>query len=226
MADDLDAVLARIRSCRVCAEIPSGRPLPHQPRPIIGAAVTARLAVCGQAPGTRVHACGVPFLDPSGERLRNWMGVTQDEFYDVTRVAIVPMGFCFPGLDAHGSDLPPRRECAPLWRARVLGGLPHLQLVLLVGSYAMRWHLPQARKATMTATVHAWRDLWPGGNAPRLFPLPHPSWRNNAWVKRNPWFAAGPATRFARLCPPSARGMPLRPNPATRAISDQTRSQS
>ncbi len=184
----LEELLGEIGSCRVCVERSQGAALPHEPRPVIRASRTARIAICGQAPGTRVHACGVPFLDPSGDRLRAWMAVTREEFYDGTRVAIVPMGFCFPGLDTHGSDLPPRRECAPLWHDRVLAEMPGLELILLVGAWAQRWHLPFMRGAGMTATVAAWREVTGADGAAMHFPLPHPSWRNNAWIKRNPWF--------------------------------------
>lgn len=169
-------------------ENPLGAPLPHQPRPVLRASRSARLAIFGQAPGVRVHASGIPFTDPSGDRLRDWMGVSEDEFYDVERVAIVPMGFCFPGLDRHGGDLPPRRECAPLWRERVLASLANVELILLVGSYAQRWHLPPVRGLNMTETVRGWRDLPKGADGKRYIPLPHPSWRNNAWIKRHPWF--------------------------------------
>jgi uracil-DNA glycosylase len=178
-------LLEEIRACRLCAETPQGRPLPHEPRPVIRAEPTARLCVAGQAPGTRVHNTGIPFNDPSGDRLRKWMGVDRDTFYDVSRIAVVPMGFCFPGLDAKGGDLPPRRECAPLWRARVFAHLPDIELTLLVGGYAQKWHLGAASKSTLTETVAAWRDYLPA-----FIPLPHPSWRNNAWLKKNPWFAA------------------------------------
>lgn len=189
MAKGLAGLLAEIRSCRRCVETPQGLPLSHQPRPVIRAATTSRIAICGQAPGSRVHHSGVPFLDPSGDRLREWMSVTSDVFYDESRVAIVPMGFCFPGLDAHGSDLPPRRECAPQWRARVMSALPCVELILLVGSYAQRWHLPETRRTSMTEVVRGWRQFDERPGKPRIFPLPHPSWRNNAWIKRNPWFA-------------------------------------
>ena len=191
MSEDLGRLLAEIRACRRCVDEPAGRPLPHQPRPIVRAASSARLAIFGQAPGTRVHASGVPFLDPSGDRLREWMAVSADEFYDEARVAIVPMGFCFPGLDAHGSDLPPRRECAPAWRSRVMAALPNLEVVLLVGLYAQAWHLAAAGKphrASVTATVEGWREVLARPGPQRLFALPHPSWRNNHWIKRNPWF--------------------------------------
>lgn len=152
----------------------------------------ARLAICGQAPGTRVHASGRPFTDPSGDRLRTWLGIGPEIFYDPTRVAIVPMGFCFPGLDAKGGDLPPRRECAPQWRDRVLAQLDRVELLLLVGQYAQRWHLADStgRAATLTETVGNWRQVMKKDVRPRLLPLPHPSWRNSAWLKANPWFEA------------------------------------
>lgn len=152
---------------------------------------TAKLAIFGQAPGTRVHASGVPFSDPSGVRLRKWMGVSEAEFYDASRIAILPMGFCFPGLDAAGGDLPPRRECAPAWRDRLLAAMPSLEFALLVGSFAQGWHLPaERRKQGMTETVAAWRTILAAPGRLRYLPLPHPSWRNNAWLKANPWFEA------------------------------------
>ena len=143
MATALDRLAAQIRACRICVDHPVGAPLAHAPRPVLRVSRTARIAVVGQAPGTRVHASGIPFSDASGERLRAWMGVTADEFYDVRRVAIVPMGFCYPGQDAHGGDLPPRRECAPRWRPRLFEQLPRIELMLLVGGYAQRWHLKE-----------------------------------------------------------------------------------
>lgn len=179
----LDRLVSDIRACRVCVEAPRGKPLPHEPRPVLRVSRTARLCIVGQAPGTRVHASGTPFTDPSGDRLRDWMGVTPDEFYDVSRIAIVPMGFCFPGLDAKGGDLPPRRECAERWRRDLFELLPQMELTLLVGQYAQAWHLGAARKESLTATVAAWREY-----LPQFLPLPHPSWRNNAWIKKNPWF--------------------------------------
>lgn len=182
----LDRLVREIAGCRRCVEQPIGAPLPHAPRPVLRVSATARIAVCGQAPGTRVHASGMPFTDPSGDRLRAWMGVTPEEFYDVRRVAVVPMGFCFPGLDAKGGDRPPRRECAPLWRERVFTLMPKLQLVLLVGQYAQRWHLGEA--ANLTDTVRDWQRILARPGLPRCMPLPHPSWRNNAWLKKNPWF--------------------------------------
>jgi uracil-DNA glycosylase len=191
----LAALLDDIRACRICRDVPSGgERLPHEPRPVLRVSTTARLCLCSQAPGTRVHASGVPFTDPSGDRLRQWMGVTPDEFYDVSRIAIVPMGFCFPGLDAQGSDLPPRPECAKRWRRLLFEAMPQFELILLIGSYAQRWHLGlRAAKDNVPAE----KANIPGVNVgvqtqvgPIFLPLPHPSWRNNGWLKRNPWFEA------------------------------------
>lgn len=179
----LEDLAADIRACRLCVENPQGKALPHEPRPVLRVSQTARICVAGQAPGTRVHASGTPFTDPSGDRLRDWMGVKPEEFYDVSRIAIVPMGFCFPGLDAKGGDLPPRRECASRWRAPLFDLMPQVEMVLAVGQYAQAWHLGAARKKNLTETVAAWQEYYP-----RCLPLPHPSWRNNAWLKRNPWF--------------------------------------
>ncbi|WP_088346262.1 MULTISPECIES: uracil-DNA glycosylase family protein [Rhodomicrobium] len=190
LGEPLAALARRIRACRICRDAPRGAPLPHEPRPVFRISRTARLCICSQAPGTRVHASGTPFTDASGDRLRDWLGVTSDEFYDVSRIAIVPMGFCFPGLDAKGGDLPPRRECAPAWRAGLFEALPQFELVVLVGSYAQSWHLGGRVKGSLTETVAHWRDyLSPGGGTSYL-PTPHPSWRNNGWLRRQPWFAA------------------------------------
>jgi len=135
-----------------------------------------------------VHASGTPFTDPSGDRLRAWLKITPEEFYDQARIAIVPMGFCFPGQNAAGGDLPPRRECAPLWHGLLFAAMPRVELILLVGSYAQRWHLGDAAGATMTATVGRWRQRIDCEALPRRVALPHPSWRNNAWLGANPWF--------------------------------------
>jgi uracil-DNA glycosylase len=187
--DPLERLLDDIRGCRICRDAPSGTILPHEPRPVLRVGRTARICICGQAPSTRVHASGTPFTDPSGDRLRAWMGVTADEFYDESRIAIVPMGFCFPGLDAKGGDLPPRRECAPAWRNALFAALPQFELILLIGQYAQRWHLGAGAKPTLTETVANWRDYAEAsGGGRRMIPLPHPSWRNNAWLKRHPWF--------------------------------------
>lgn len=171
-------LLSDIRACTACSH-----DLPHDPRPVIRASAKARLCIVGQAPGTRVHASGKPFTDPSGDRLRDWMGVDEDTFYDESRIAIVPMGFCFPGLNEKGGDLPPRKECAPLWREKVFEHLGDVKLTLVIGQYAQAWHLGKQRRKTLTETVSAWQDY-----LPRHLPLPHPSWRNNAWIKKNPWF--------------------------------------
>ncbi|MEZ5851243.1 MAG: uracil-DNA glycosylase family protein [Hyphomicrobiaceae bacterium] len=162
---------------------------------------TARLAIAGQAPGTRVHKSGTPFTDPSGDRLRAWMGVTSEEFYDESRIAILPMGFCFPGLDAKGGDLPPRPECAPAWRRKVLAGMPDIEVVLAVGQYAHWWHLPGPRMP-VTQTVRRFSELLAqpiDADRPLCLPLPHPSWRNNAWIKANPWFAADVLPALQRI---------------------------
>lgn len=187
--DGLDALLRELRACRVCRDAPlRGPPLPHEPRPVIQASATARLCIAGQAPGTRVHASGRPFTDPSGVRLRQWLGLDEARFYDASRVAIVPMGHCFPGLDAKGSDLPPRAECAPLWRDRVFTALPSVELVLAIGQYAQAWHLGPARGATLSQTVAQWRAILDRPVRPQVIPLPHPSWRNNGWLRKHPWF--------------------------------------
>ena len=190
MTRALDRLVGDIRRCRRCAEAPEGMRLPHDPRPVLRVSSTARLAVVGQAPGTRVHASGVPFTDPSGVRLRAWMGVSEAEFYDDARIAIIPMGFCFPGLGKAGGDLPPRAECAPLWRPRLFSLLPQIELLLLVGLYAQRWHLGEDCGPTLGETVRDYRRVLALPGRPRCLPLPHPSWRNSAWLKRNPWFDA------------------------------------
>lgn len=140
--------------------------------------------IAGQAPGARVHASGVPFDDPSGDRLREWLGLDRATFYDRSRLAIVPMAFCFPGYDAKGSDLPPPRICAETWREDLMSAMPQVELTLLIGQYAQAWHMGRERKKTLTETVRAWRDY-----GPAMLPLPHPSWRNTGWLKKNPWFA-------------------------------------
>ena len=185
---EIRRLLAAIRACRHCVEAPQGKPLPHEPRPVLRASATARLAVCSQAPGTKVHESGTPFTDRSGDRLRAWMGVRPEEFYDGARVAIVPMGFCFPGQDANGADLPPRRECAPRWHRELFAALPQLELVLAVGSYAQKWHLGEAAGMTLEETMRDWRTHLRRKRVPRVLPLPHPSWRNNAWLRENIWF--------------------------------------
>lgn len=185
MTAKLSRLLKDIRACRICVDDPIKSPLPHEPRPVLQASSSARLAVFGQAPGNLVHQTGIPFNDPSGERLRDWMGVTREEFYDSGRIAIMPMGFCFPGYDAKGGDLPPRKECALHWREKLMAAAPNMETCILVGGYAQKWHLGDRAKKSLTDTVRAFEDY-----APRFFPTPHPSWRNNAWLKKNPWFEA------------------------------------
>ena len=176
----LDRLFAEIRRCTLCAPY-----LPLGPRPVVRGRASARILILSQAPGTRVHETGLSFNDPSGVRLRDWLGLDHDTFYDESRIAILPMGFCYPGRDAKGGDLPPRPECAPLWHQRLLARFPALALTLLVGSYAIQYYLKPPARQTMTATVAAWRDY-----LPKYLPMPHPSWRTLAWEKRNPWFAA------------------------------------
>jgi uracil-DNA glycosylase len=185
---ELERLLAEIGACRICRDTALAPPLPHEPRPVLRPSATARLCISSQAPGVRVHASGVPFSDASGDRLRAWLGLSPQEFYDERRIAIVPMGFCFPGHDAAGGDLPPRRECAATWHQRLFAAMPQLELILAVGSYAQRWHLGTAAAAGMTAAVRAWREPLAGSLRPRRLALPHPSWRNNAWLTANPWF--------------------------------------
>lgn len=172
-----------IRACSLCESRFAATATAHQPRPVVWFQPGARILVAGQAPGARVHASGRPFTDPSGDRLRDWMGVTEAEFYDLSRVAVVPMAFCFPGYDAKGSDLPPPPLCAATWRARVMERLGPMPLTLLVGGAAIRWHLGLR---DVTQAVADWR----APSARGVFPLPHPSWRNTGWLKRHPWFQA------------------------------------
>lgn len=174
---DLEMLLDAVRACRACA---SGLPL--GPRPVLRASASARILIVGQAPGLRVHTTGIPWDDPSGERLRAWMGVGKEMFYDAARIAIIPMGYCYPGR-GKGGDLPPRRECAQLWLDQLLARMPHIELTLLIGQYAQRHFLGRRRKASLTETVSAWPQY-----APHYIPLPHPSPRNQPWFKRHPWF--------------------------------------
>lgn len=186
MAEDLPALLAEVAACRVCAAH-----LPLGPRPVLHVSATARVLIASQAPGTAVHQAGISFWDASGDRLRSWLGMDKALFYDESRVAILPMGMCYPGRLPNGGDAPPRPECAPLWRARLLAAMPELRLTLLVGTYAQNAALGPQR---MTDRVRAFRHYLPG-----RFPLPHPSWRTGAWERANPWFGAEvlPALRLA-----------------------------
>lgn len=178
-AESLAPLLADVRACRICeADLPLGT------RPVLRATVTARVVIAGQAPGTRVHESGIPWNDPSGDRLRDWLGLSRDAFYDERRIAIIPQGFCYPGKTGSG-DKPPRHKCAKHWHGRLFAAMPRAGLFILAGAYAQAYHLGARRKKNLTETVHAWRDY-----APRYFPTPHPSWHNNRWLKQNPWFEA------------------------------------
>lgn len=179
-ADDIP-LLASIGACRLCADRFAVTATAHAPRPVAWFAPSARILIAGQAPGARVHASGRPFTDPSGDRLRDWLGVTEAEFYDLSRIAIVPMAFCFPGYDAKGADLPPPPICSRTWRDQVMASLPNLRLTLAIGGAAIRWHIGPGAVATQVADwrSHAARGVWP---------LPHPSWRNTGWLRKNPWF--------------------------------------
>ena len=176
MVSDLSRLLTEVRACRLCEpELPLGA------RPVLRASRTARLLVVGQAPGTRVHETGIPWNDPSGDRLRGWLQLDREQFYDESQIAIVPMGFCYPGKGRSG-DLPPRPECAVHWHARLLAGMPDIQLTLLIGKYAQNHYLG-SRRETLAYTVQHWQD-----HAPQWFPLPHPSPRNLRWFRNHPWF--------------------------------------
>ena len=170
-------LILSVQRCRLCEES-----LPMGPRPVFQIDPRARMLIAGQAPGRRVHETGVPFDDPSGERLRDWLGLSRDVFYDATQVAILPMGFCYPGTGKSG-DLPPRPECEMVWRNQLMGCLSDVRLTIVIGQYAQKLHLPQVRR-NLTETVRAWKEYDEG-----LIPLPHPSPRNNIWIKKNPWFA-------------------------------------
>ena len=176
-----DRLEDRIAACRICAHRFAATRTAHRPRPVVWFRPGARILIAGQAPGARVHASGRPFTDASGDRLRDWMGLDAETFYDLSRVAVVPMAFCFPGYDAKGSDLPPPKVCAETWHADVMARLASVRLKVLVGAHAHRWHL--GTRASVTETVADWR-----AHAPEVFPLPHTSWRNTGWLKRNPWF--------------------------------------
>jgi uracil-DNA glycosylase len=181
MVKNVDDLLSDVRNCRICADLPLG------PRPILQVSRRAKILIAGQAPGRITHHKGIPFDDPSGNRLRDWLGITRDEFYDASKVAIVPMGFCFPGTKkigtGKGGDLAPRAECAEKWSQPLLNQLPNIELTLIIGQYAQNWHIDDGKKIKLTDRVAMWRNYMP-----ERLPLPHPSPRNNLWLKRNPWF--------------------------------------
>ena len=179
----MSQLIHQIRACRLCADRFAATHTAHAPRPVAWFQPSARLLIAGQAPGMRVHNSGVPFDDPSGDRLREWLGLTPSDFYDKSRVAVVPMAFCFPGYNAKGSDLPPPPICGKTWHAKVMQTLDNVDITVLVGGYAHKYHM--GVKTNVTDTVLDWRT-----HAPQVFPLPHPSWRNTAWLKKNPWFEA------------------------------------
>ena len=179
----MDDLMTQIEACRLCADRFAATCTRHAPRPVVWFDPSAKLLVASQAPGLRVHEAGIPFWDRSGDRLRAWMGLDKASFYDRSRVAILPTSFCFPGYDAKGSDLPPPALCAATWHSRAMATMPNLRLKLLIGGHAQRWHLGDRRPVTQI--VQSWRDA-PDG----VVPLPHPSWRNTAWLKKNPWFEA------------------------------------
>ncbi|QMU58324.1 MAG: uracil-DNA glycosylase family protein [Boseongicola sp.] len=181
MTDKLSPIQSKLAACTICASKFAATKTQHSPRPIIWFSSNARILIAGQAPGMRVHEDGRPFWDPSGDRLRDWMGLDKETFYDRSKIAILPMAFCFPGYNAAGSDLPPPKVCADTWRADILENLYNVELTLLVGGYAQRWHLKT--NLSVTDTVKNWREIKPG-----VIPLPHPSWRNTGWIKKNPWF--------------------------------------
>jgi len=173
----LDVIVTDVRKCTLCEP-----DLPLGARPVLQVDDKAKILIAGQAPGIRVHESGMPFTDPSGDRLRQWMGIDSGTFYDASKIAILPMGFCYPGTGKSG-DLPPRPECAKTWRAEILAAMPNIELILVIGIYAQKWHMGDVKQKNLTETVRHWQDYWP-----ERLPLPHPSPRNNIWLKKNPWF--------------------------------------
>ena len=194
MRISLRQVSKEASACRLCRK-------ELEPRPVFRVGATARLLIVGQAPGRRVHETGIPWNDPSGDVLREWLALDRETFYDTARIAIVPVGLCYPGT-VEGADLPPPPRCAPLWQPRFRAALPEIHLTLLVGSYAQRYYLAERRQQTLTQTVRAFRDY-----LPEFFPLPHPSWRNKAWLKLNPWFATDVIPALRRRVKPLLRSV-------------------
>ena len=177
-----ESLLQDIRACTHCAL--STPPLPVTPRPVIQASRQSKIRIIGQAPGTKVHDSGQPFTDASGDRLRDWLGVSSEQFYNPKLFAVTPMGFCFPGQDTKGGDLPPRKECGPLWQDKLDTALSNVELTLIIGMYAVKWHLGDRAERNLTETVKAWRNY-----GPDIITLPHPSWRNTGWIKKHDWFS-------------------------------------
>lgn len=200
---DLESLVAQIRACRVCMDAPFGKPLPHEPRPVLRVSASAKILIASQAPGTRVHASGLPFDDASGDRLRDWMGVDRETFYDWRRIGIAAMGFCFPGQDTKGGDLPPRKECRATWHDRLFAALPAPELILAVGSYSQHYHLRRLGLGdlmgdTLSETLASWRDIFEARTRPRVLVLPHPSWRNTGFLRKRPWFEKELVPRLQR----------------------------
>jgi uracil-DNA glycosylase len=223
-ADPFATLRVAVQACRICRDAPEGPPLPHEPRPILQGTSRARILIASQAPGNRAHQSGWPFQDPSGVRLRDWLGLDEAAFYDPGLVAIVPMGLFFPGYDGSGGDLPPRRECAPIWQPPLLAALPDIELILAIGLYAQRRHF--GRGSGLGARVRAWREIFDAPRRPRILPLPHPSWRNTGWLRKNRWFEAEllPVLRaeIVRLrAPPAALRSPERAALATSEVLDE-----
>ena len=179
------ALTTEIKACTLCRDRFRATETQHDPRPVVWFNETARILIAGQAPGLRVHESGKPFTDPSGDRLRDWLGLDDATFYDRSKIAIIPMAFCFPGYNAKGADLPPPKICAQSWRSRIMENLKGIRLTLLIGGYAQGWHLPETKQVSVTDRVRGWRS-----HMPEALPLPHPSWRNTGWLKKNPWFEA------------------------------------
>ena len=221
--DAFDLLKTRAEACRICRDAPRGPRLPHEPRPILQGTSAARILVASQAPGIRAHRSGRPFQDPSGVRLRSWLGLGEADFYDPRLVAIVPMGLCFPGHDEAGGDRPPRRECMPAWRVKLLAALPRIELVLPIGIHAQGFHLGPG--PGLGARMERWHEVFASSDRPRILPLPHPSWRNSGWLKRNPWFEtellpvlrAEVAARLRSTADHGSDGAPDRPPPIARA---------
>lgn len=184
----LQHLLNEIRTCKICERSKNIASLPHPARPIVRMKSSAKILIVGQAPGNLAHQRGLPFDDPSGQKLRTWMGVSREEFYDDSQIAFAPMGFCFPGYGSNGSDLPPRKECAPLWQEKLLGKLPLIEIILLIGIYAMRWYLEPEKTQTVTDIVRGGARFLTKPKGSLAIPLPHPSWRNSRWMHLNPWF--------------------------------------
>ncbi|MHC5307410.1 uracil-DNA glycosylase family protein [Bartonella sp. LJL80] len=187
----IDKLKDDVSHCRICYDAPLYLPpLPHEPRPVVYLSANAKIAIAGQAPGLRVHETGIPFNDRSGDRLREWLGVSNEQFYDTSKFAIVPMGLCFPGYDKNKSDLPPRKECKTIWHDKIFATMPQIELVLAIGGYAQKYHIDDHRGTSVTATVQDWKNIlnMKQSRGYNVLPLPHPSWRNTSWIRRNTWF--------------------------------------